>query len=140
MVRPHRIRRTQLVRFLEEARFEHLNSAVHVLGTETGGGHELAGVSLYSSPDGWTAQVNWRAIIGSDEITLRVGDADSGEHAYEIRDERSAPLRVVDDDGKRTVSDDEVSVIISQSPLAKAWERDVVTVLKETPERQATVH
>ncbi|MGD8711113.1 MAG: hypothetical protein PVF40_12030 [Ectothiorhodospiraceae bacterium] len=135
----HRIAKQQLVRILDENRFNHLTSSVHVLGTRRAGKHELAGVSIYSNPRGWMAQVNWRAIVDSDEITLRVGDADSGERAYELRDEQR--LRVcVEDEGGTPVSDDEVATLVAQSQLAKSWEQDVVDVLKESQDRQATVH
>lgn len=139
MMSTSRIRKQQLLEMLEDAPFEHLTSSVHLLDRFRGEKHELAGVSLYSNADGWMAQVNWRAVIDSDEITLRVGDTDSGERAYELRDAHRTRVRV-EDEGGTPVSDDEVSAICSQSSLAKSWEQDVVNVLKETRERQASVH
>jgi hypothetical protein len=135
----HRIRKQQLLEILEESPFEHLTSSVHVMDQDRGGRHELAGVSIYSNTRGWMAQVNWRAVVDTDEITLRVGDGDSGERAYELRDERRMRLSV-EDEGGLPVSEDELSALVAQSPLAKSWEEDVVGVLKETRERQATVH
>ena len=133
------IPKNQLLKILQDSPFEHLTSSVHVMDNQRGSGHELAGVSLYSNAKGWTAQVNWRAHIESDEITLRVGDGDSGERAYELRDQHRSRL-VVGDEGRAPVSADEVSALVAQSPLAKSWEEDVVGVLKETRERQATLH
>lgn len=133
------IPKKELLQILEDNPFEHLSSSVHVMDNQRGSGHELAGVSLYSNARGWMAQVNWRAIVDADEITLRVGDGDSGERAYELRDRDHARL-AVGDDGGDPVSADEVSALVAQSPLAKSWEEDVVGVLKETRERQATVH
>ena len=134
------IPKKELLQILEDNPFEHLSSSVHVMDNQRGSGHELAGVSLYSNARGWMAQVNWRAIVDADEITLRVGDGDSGERAYELRDQDHSRLAVGDDDGGDPVSADEVSALVAQSPLAKSWEEDVVGVLKETRERQATVH
>ncbi len=139
MTYDHRIQKQQLVRMLEDAPFEHMTSTVHVLDGRRDERHELAGVSIYSNAQGWMAQVNWRAVVDSDEITLRVGDADSGERAYELRDEHRIQVSV-EDEGGSPVSEDEVSAIVAQSQLAKSWEQDVVSVLKETRERQATVH
>ena len=133
------IPKNQLLQILEDSPFEHLSSSVHVMDNQRGSGHELAGVSLYSNARGWMAQVNWRAIVEADEITLRVGDGDSGERAYELRDEHHTRL-AVGDEGGDPVSADEVSALMAQSPLAKSWEEDVVGVLKETRERQATLH
>lgn len=133
------IPKEELLRILKDAPFEHLTSSVHVMDTERKSGHELAGVSLYSNARGWMAQVNWRAVIDSDEITLRVGDGDSGERAYELRDEHHSRL-AVGDEGGAPVSADEVSAMMAQSELAKSWEEDVVGVLRETRERQATLH
>lgn len=133
------IPKEQLLQILEESPFEHLTSSVHVMDNERGSGHELAGVSIYSNARGWTAQVNWRAVVEADEITLRVGDGDSGERAYELRDEHRSRLAVGDEEGD-PVSADEVSALVARSPLAKSWEEDVVGVLKETRERQATLH
>ncbi|MEX0373881.1 hypothetical protein [Spiribacter pallidus] len=133
------IAKEELLQILEESPFEHLTSSVHVMDNQKGKGHELAGVSLYSNARGWMAQVNWRAVIDADEITLRVGDGDSGERAYELRGEDHARLSVEDDDGD-LVSADEISALVARSPLAKSWEEDVVGVLKDTRERQATLH
>ncbi|MDZ7810205.1 MAG: hypothetical protein U5L11_08720 [Arhodomonas sp.] len=140
MNRHHSIEKQQLVRMLEDAPFEHLTSSVHVLEEDRRDQrHELAGVSIYSNAQGWMAQINWRAVVDSDEVTLRVGDSASGERAYELRDEQRMQVSV-EDEGGEPVSEDEVSAIVAQSPLAKSWEQDVVGVLKETRERQATVH
>lgn len=133
------IPKDKLLKILQDSPFEHLTSSVHVMDNEKGNGHELAGVSLYSNAKGWTAQVNWRAVIDADEITLRVGDGDSGERAYELRDQHRSRLGV-EDEGGSLVSADEVSALVAQSPLAKSWEEDVVGVLKQTRERQATLH
>jgi len=133
------IPKEQLLKILEEFPFEHLTSSVHVMDNDQGSGQELAGVSIYSNARGWTAQVNWRAVVEADEITLRVGDGDSGERAYELRDEYRSRLSVGDEEGD-LVSADEVSALVARSPLAKSWEEDVVGVLKETRERQATLH
>jgi len=127
------------MQMLEDAPFEHQTSSVHVLDGPVGERHELAGVSIYSNAQGWMAQVNWRAVVDSDEITLRVGDMDSGERPYELRD--SHRVRVsIEDEGGAPVSEDEMSALVAQSPLAKTWEEDVVSVLKESQDRQATVH
>ncbi len=133
------IPKEQLMQILEESPFEHLTSSVHVMDRQRSSGQELAGVSLYSNARGWTAQVNWRAVIDADEITLRVGDGDTGERAYELRDEHRSQL-AVGDEGGSPVSADELSALVAQSALAKSWEEDVVGVLKETRERQATLH
>ncbi len=133
------IPKKKLLEILEDAPFEHLTSSVHVMDTSRSSGHELAGVSLYSNARGWMAQVNWRAVIDADEITLRVGDGDSGERAYELRDETHSRMAVGDDCGT-PVSADEISAMMAQSQLAKSWEEDVVGVLRETRERQATLH
>lgn len=136
----HRIDKNQLLEMLEEAPFEHLTSSVHVIdGPQTDQRHELAGVSIYSNARGWMAQVNWRAVVDSDEITLRVGDSDSGERPYELRDAHRVQISV-EDEGGIPVSEDEMSALVAQSPLAKSWEQDVVSVLRETRESQATIH
>lgn len=139
MTQNHRINKDELLREIEEAPFEHQTSSVHVIDGERGDRHELAGVSIYSNARGWMAQVNWRAVVEADEITLRVGDMESGESAYEIRDSDLAPVHV-EDDGGAPVSKDEMSAIVAQTSLAKSWEEDVVGVLKESQTREATVH
>lgn len=136
----HRIEKDQLLQLLDEAPFGHVTSSVHVIDSTAEKHHELAGVSLYSNSQGWTAQVNWRAVVETDEITLRVGDTASGERAYELRDEYRDPVRVVDEEQGSPMTDDEVSAIVAQSKLAKAWEQDVVTVLRDTRVRRATLH
>lgn len=140
MTTKHRMPKDQLVRLIEESPFEHQTSSVHVLDApEQAQRHELAGVSIYSNARGWMAQVNWRAVVDADEITLRVGDAQSGEHAYELRDAQRLEIRV-EGEGGDAMSEDEMSALVAQTSLAKSWEQDVVTVLKQTRNRQATVH
>ncbi len=140
MTTKHRMPKDQLVRLIEESPFEHQTSSVHVLAApEQAQRHELAGVSIYSNARGWMAQVNWRAVVDADEITLRVGDAQSGEHAYELRDAERLEVRV-DGEGGDVMSDDEMSALVAQTSLAKCVKQDVVTVLKQTRNRQATVH
>ncbi|MCO6439605.1 MAG: hypothetical protein J5I81_00690 [Nitrococcus mobilis] len=140
MKQVHRIEKGKLLRLLDEVPFGHVTSSVHVIDTATAKRHELAGVSLYSNSRGWTAQVNWWAVVETDEITLRVGDIASGERAYELRDEYRDPVHVVDEEQGSPMTDEEVSAIVAQSKLAKAWEQDVVTVLKDTRVRRATLH
>jgi len=136
----HRIDKDQLLEVLEAAPFEHLTSSVHVLdAADSNQRHELAGVSIYSNARGWMAQVNWRAVVESDEITLRVGDSDSGETPYELRDAHRTRISV-EDEGGIPVTEDEMSALVAQSPLAKTWEQDVVSVLKENKDCQATIH
>jgi len=132
------IRKEQFVRLLEETPFEHLTSSVHVMNLDSSEEHYLAGVSLYSNSTGWMAQINWQAVVGEENVTIRVGDAEQGEPAYEIRDQNRNPLRVVD--GNTFVSDDEMANIVSKSALAQVWERDAVDVLRESAGHQATVH
>lgn len=139
MHQQNRIRKEHLANVLDESPFEHVTSSVHVLNIQRGEKHELAGVSIYSNHRGWMAQVNWRAVVDVDEITLRVGDLDNGETPYELMDEHRLPIRV-EDEGGSPVSDDELSAIVAQSQLAKSWEQDVVGVLKDSRERQATIH
>jgi hypothetical protein len=137
----HRIGKNQLLEVLEQAPFEHLSSTVHVIDDtdEADQRRELAGVSIYSNARGWMAQVNWRAVVDSDEITLRVGDSDSGERPYELRDASRTKISV-EDEGGIPVSEDEMSALVAQSPLAKSWEQDVVTVLQDSQESEATIH
>lgn len=136
----HRIGKNQLLEVLEQAPFEHLSSSVHVIDdADEADRRELAGVSIYSNARGWMAQVNWRAVVDSDEITLRVGDSDSGERPYELRDASHDKISV-EDEGGIPVSEDEMSALVAQSPLAKSWEQDVVTVLQESQESEATIH
>jgi hypothetical protein len=140
MTAKHRIPKEQLLRLIEESPFEHQTSSVHLLDASgQAQRHELAGVSIYSNARGWMAQVNWRAVVDADEITLRVGDAQSGEHAYELRDAERLEIRV-EGEGGDAVSEDELSALVAQTSLAKSWEQDVVNVLKQTRHRQATVH
>jgi hypothetical protein len=140
MTTKHRIPKDQLLRLIEESPFEHQTSSVHLLDASgQAQRHELAGVSIYSNARGWMAQVNWRAVVDADEITLRVGDAQSGEHAYELRDAERLEIRV-EGEGGDAVSEDELSALVAQTSLAKSWEQDVVNVLKQTRHRQATVH
>jgi hypothetical protein len=140
MTAKHRIPKDQLLRLIEESPFEHQTSSVHLLDASgQAQRHELAGVSIYSNARGWMAQVNWRAVVDADEITLRVGDAQSGEHAYELRDAERLEIRV-EGEGGDAVSEDELSALVAQTSLAKSWEQDVVNVLKQTRHRQATVH
>ncbi len=140
MTSKHHIPKEQLVQLLEDTPFEHQTSSVHVLdASREAQRHELAGVSIYSNACGWMAQVNWRAVVDADEITLRVGDTQSGEHAYELRDAERLEIRV-EDEGGAAMTDDEMSALVAQTSLAKSWEQDVVNVLKQTRNRQATVH
>lgn len=133
------ISKDNLLQILEENPFEHMDSSVHVMDGGSGKGHELAGVSIYGNARGWTAQINWRAVIHADEITLRVGDGDNGERAYELRDERHARIAVGTADGL-LASADEISAVVAKSKLARSWESDVLSVLRDTRERQATIH
>lgn len=128
-----------LLQILEESPFEHMDSSVHVMDSSAGKGHELAGVSIYGNERGWTAQINWRAVIEADEITLRVGDGDTGERAYELRDEHRSRIAVGNADGA-VASPDEISAVVAKSRLARSWESDVLGVLRDTRERQATIH
>lgn len=132
------IGKEEFVRLLEETPFEHLTSSVHVMDLDSAEEHYLAGVSLYSNRTGWTAQINWLAVVGSENVTIRVGDADQGEPAYEIRDQDRNPLRVVD--GNMFVSEDEMANIVAKSALAQVWEQDAVDVLRESAGHQATLH
>jgi hypothetical protein len=77
--------------------------------------------------------------VDSDEITLRVGDSDSGERPYELRDASRTKISV-EDEGGIPVSEDEMSALVAQSPLAKSWEQDVVNVLQESQDSEATIH
>ncbi|MDN5848504.1 MAG: hypothetical protein L0H63_02550 [Nitrococcus sp.] len=123
MKQVHRIEKDKLLRLLNEVPFGHVTSSVHVIDTATAKRHELAGVSLYSNSRGWTAQVNWRAVVETDEITLRVGDTASGERAYELRDEYSDPVHVVDVEQGSAMTDDEVSASLPSPSLPRRGSR-----------------